>query len=145
MADESQNQDRVSGALQALRLNFRYEARADGRGLWHVPFDLADGSSATVTIYSGPLVAGVLCVVGDLSKNWRPPAAESILRINADLLLTKLIAQDNLVSVTAQVPANQVDSESLRLAIAGVLDGVSLIRSTLPYATNEPTPAAASP
>jgi Putative bacterial sensory transduction regulator len=145
MADESQNQDRISGALQALRLNFRYEPRTDGRGLWHVPFDLADGSSARLTIYSGPLVAGVLCVVGDLSANWRPPTAESILRMNADLWLTKLIAQDNLVSVTAQLPANQVDSESLRLAIAGVLDGVSRIRSTTPNPTNEPTSAPDSP
>lgn len=145
MADDSQVQDRISSALQSLRLHFRYEARPDGRGLWHVPFDLADGSSITLTIYSGPLVVGVLYVVGDLSKGWKPPTTETVLRINADLWLTKLIAQDDLISVTAQLPATLVDSESLRLAITGVIDGVSRVRSAIPDAKNEPPSPASSP
>jgi hypothetical protein len=80
-------------------------------------------------MYVGPLVAGVISVVGDLSTGWIPPDSIPLLRICADLWLTKVISDGSLVSVTAQFPADFATPETLRLAIGGVLEGVKRVRN----------------
>ncbi len=85
-----------------------------------------------LTVYSGPLVVGVIHVVGDLSSGWRLPDSQRLLSAFTDLWLTKVVIQDSLVSVTAQIPAGHVNSSTLSLAISNVLEGVRRIKAAAP-------------
>jgi hypothetical protein len=120
--------DSRSAALQQLGLHYTYEPSSDGQEQWHIPFGPGKENQVWLSVYSGPLVVGVLSVVGDTGTGWVPPDSNTLLQLCADLWLTKVIAQENLVTVTAQIPTGHVDSVTLALAISGVLEGVKRIR-----------------
>lgn len=130
MAEVLSPELQIAEALQQLGLQYVYQPLPDGQPGWHVPFVDRDGSRVLLTVYAGPLVVGVIHVVGDLSLGWTLPDSQRVLSAFADLWLTKVIVQDNLVSVTAQIPAGHVNSSTLNLAISNVLEGVKRIRTS---------------
>ena len=125
--DDPSKRSSISDSLRQLRLSYRFESRSDGSDLWHVPFSLADGTTPILTIYDGPITTGVVAFVGDLRTGWVPPDSLTLLRIFADVWLTKLVCRDNLVLVTAELPTGSATADSLRMTMSGVLEGIGRI------------------
>jgi hypothetical protein len=128
--------ERMAIALERLQLRFSKQFDDSGRAFWQIPFDRPQ--LAVLTAYVGPIAAGVLIVLGPMA----PAQYEQLLMLNAELTLAKVILSgDSGVAVVAELSAQHIDEQSIRLAITGVLEGTSRVRKLMGSTANPVLPA----
>jgi hypothetical protein len=132
MKNEISSDALMAVALQGLKLEYTHVHAESGENLWHVNVG-GPNNSTVLTLFVGPFTAGVTCVVGEVLSG---PAQRclDLLRLNANLTLAKVALRDEHVFVQAEIPSDQINDKSLRLAITSVLDAVGRVKAVAPMA-----------
>jgi hypothetical protein len=121
MAKEMSAEGMMAVALQGLGMEYTHVRADSGESLWHVP--VGAPNNTVLTLFVGPFTAGVTCLVGDYAWG-QAPRPFDLLRLNANLTLAKVAMRGDHLFVQSEVPTDQVNDQTLRLAITTVLEGV---------------------